>query len=134
MENIIHSIYCILSVKSKLFHLLFQCPKTGLFGNIVLWNWFQTKLNLNIIRVCLFISLDLTSHIAMVPACSSVTLTIVLPHRNAMLQTQDMTPHLSQYQTHGRYIDVELTQEAITTHFNFFGLTRPKNALLSSHT
>ena len=29
----------------------------------------------------------------MVPACSSGTLTNVMPHRNAMLQTQDMTPH-----------------------------------------
>ena len=27
------------------------------------------------------------------PACSSDTLTNVLPHRNAMLQTQDMTPY-----------------------------------------
>ena len=36
-------------------------------------------------------------HIAMVPACSSGTLTNVLPHRNAMPQTQDMTCHPSQY-------------------------------------
>ena len=28
-----------------------------------------------------------------VPACSSGTLTNVLPHRNAMPQTQDTTPH-----------------------------------------
>ena len=32
-------------------------------------------------------------HIEKVPACSSGTLTNVLPHWNAMLQTQDMTPH-----------------------------------------
>ena len=32
-------------------------------------------------------------HIATVPACSSGTLTNVLPHRNGMLQTQDMTSH-----------------------------------------
>ena len=29
----------------------------------------------------------------MVPACSSGTLTNVLPHWNAMLHTQDTTPH-----------------------------------------
>ena len=43
-------------------------------------------------------------------------------------------PTCHSIKTQGRYIDVELTQEAMTTHFNFFGLTRPKNALLSSHT
>ena len=32
-------------------------------------------------------------HIMTVPACSSGTLTNVLPHRNAMPQTQDTTPH-----------------------------------------
>ena len=30
---------------------------------------------------------------ATVPACSSGTLTNVLPHKNTMPQTQDMTPH-----------------------------------------
>ena len=34
-----------------------------------------------------------TNHIATMPACSSGTLTNVLPHWNAMLQTQDLTPH-----------------------------------------
>ena len=33
------------------------------------------------------------THIATVPACSSGTLTIMLPHLNGMLQTQDMTLH-----------------------------------------
>ena len=37
----------------------------------------------------------------MVPACSSDTLTNVLPHRNAMLQTQDMTPHPVTVYRHG---------------------------------
>ena len=52
------------------------------------------------ILVCLFfVCLGLTSlwniwgHITAVPACSSGTLTNVLLHRNAMPQTQDMTPH-----------------------------------------
>ena len=47
--------------------------------------------------VC-YVSYGLTSdniwgHIATVPTCSSRTLTNVLPHWNAMPQTQDMTPH-----------------------------------------
>ena len=36
--------------------------------------------------------LNIWGHIATVPACSSGTLTNVLRNRNAMLQTQDMTP------------------------------------------
>ena len=46
--------------------------------------------------VCLLgfsVVLNIWGHIATVPTCSSDTLTIVLPHRNAMQQTQDMTPH-----------------------------------------
>ena len=49
--------------------------------------------------VCLFVCLGFMSlwniwgHITTVLACSSGTLTNVLPHRNAMPQTQDMTPH-----------------------------------------
>ena len=37
--------------------------------------------------------LNIRGHIATVPTCSSGTLIIVLPHRNVMPQTQDMTPH-----------------------------------------
>ena len=56
--------------------------------------------------VCLFwvfVCLGLTSllniwgHITTVPACSSGALINVLPHRNAMPQTRDTTPHRSQY-------------------------------------
>ena len=36
---------------------------------------------------------NIWGHITMVPACSSGALTNVLPHRNAMPQTQDTTPH-----------------------------------------
>ena len=50
--------------------------------------------------VCLFARSGLTSllnmiwgHTTTVPDCSSGTLTNVLPHRNTMQQTQDMTPH-----------------------------------------
>ena len=35
-------------------------------------------------------------HIMPIPASSSVTCLIVLPHRNAMTQTQDLKPDLSQ--------------------------------------
>ena len=41
--------------------------------------------------------LNIWGYIATVPACSSGALINVLPHRNAMSQTQDMTPTLSQY-------------------------------------
>ena len=37
--------------------------------------------------------LTIWGHIVTVPACSSDTLTNMLPHRNAMPQTQDMTPY-----------------------------------------
>ena len=36
-----------------------------------------------------------------VPTCVSGTLTNVLPHRNAMLQTQDITPHPVTVYRHG---------------------------------
>ena len=55
----------------------------------------------------LFVCLGLTSlwniwgHITTVPACSSGTLTNVLPHRNAMPQTQDTTPHPVTVYRHG---------------------------------
>ena len=49
--------------------------------------------------ICFFVCMGLTSllnilgHITTVPVCGSGNLTNVLPHRNAMLQTQDMTPY-----------------------------------------
>ena len=48
--------------------------------------------------VCLGLTslLNICGHITTVPTCSSSTFTNVLPHRNAMQQTQDMTPHPSQ--------------------------------------
>ena len=44
-----------------------------------------------IIYAYLFVCLGFRGHIATVPACSIDTLTNVLPPRNAMPQTQDMT-------------------------------------------
>ena len=64
----------------------------------------------------------------MVPACSSGTLAYVLPHRNAMLQTQDMPHPVTVY----RYrADLSLcyplmwnvTLESTTTHLNVLGQT-----------
>ena len=63
----------------------------------------MTEIAANQITVILFVCLGLTSllkiscHIATVPVCSSGSLTNVLPHRNDMPHTQDMTPHPSQY-------------------------------------
>ena len=65
------------------------------------------------------------------PARSSGTLTNVLPHRNAMPQTQDMTPHPVTVHRHG--VDLLLcyplmwhvTMEYTATHFNILGVTRP---------
>ena len=46
--------------------------------------------------------LNVWGHIATLPACSSGTLTNVLPYRNVMPQTQDMTPHpVTSIQTQG---------------------------------
>ena len=48
------------------------------------------------LAVCLFgfnIAFTHLRSYSTVPTCSSGTLTNVLPHRNAMPQTQDMTPH-----------------------------------------
>ena len=87
----------------------------------------------------LFVCLGLRSlfniwgHIVTVPACSSGTLTNVLPHRNAMLQTQDMTPHSLTLYGHGPDLSLcyplmwNVTLEYTATHFNGLGKTRPGN-------
>ena len=72
-----------------------------------------------------------------VPACSSGTLTNVLPHRNAMLQTQDMTPHPVTVYSHRANLSLcyplmwKVTLEYPATHFYVLGETRPGNP---SHT
>ena len=64
---------------------------------------------------------------ATVPACSSGTLTNVLPHRNVMLQTQYMTPHPVTVYRHGTDLSLcytlmwNVTLEYTTTHFNVLG-------------
>ena len=93
----------------------------------------------NSMFVCLFVCLGLTSlwniwgHITTVPACSSGTLTNVLPHRNAMPQTQDTTPHPVTVYRHGANLSLcypsmwNVTLEYTATHFNVLGETRPGN-------
>ena len=79
-------------------------------------------------------------HITTVPACSSGTLTNVLPHRNAMPQTQDTTPHPVTVYRHGANLSLcypsmwNVTLEYTATHFNVLGETRPGNPSPTFHT
>ena len=79
-------------------------------------------------------------HITTVPACSSGTLTNVLPQRNAMPQTQDMTPHPVTVCRHGADLSLcyplmwKVTLEYTATHFNVLGGTRPGNPSPTFHT
>ena len=74
------------------------------------------------------------------PACSSGTLTNVLPHRNAMPQTQDTTPHPVTVYRHGANLSLcypsmwNVTLEYTATHFNVLGETRPGNPSQTFHT
>ena len=97
------------------------------------------------VNLC-FVCLGLTSlwniwgHITTVPACSSGTLTNVLPHRNAMPQTQDTTPHPVTVYRHGANLSLcypsmwNVTLEYTATHFNVLGETRPGNPSSTFHT
>ena len=66
----------------------------------------------------------------MVPACSSGTLILVLPHWNAMPQTQDMTPHpvtVYRYRANQSLcypLMRNITLETTTTPFNVLSLTK----------
>ena len=77
--------------------------------------------------------LNIWGHITTVPACNSGTLTKVLPHMNAMPQTQDMTPHPITIYRHRADLSLcyplmwNVTLEYTTTHFNVLGETRPGN-------
>ena len=74
-------------------------PDACAFGLADCLSGIVLKLPFLLIFMRILVCLGLTSlfnvwgHIAMVIACSSGTLTNMLPHRNAMPQTQDMTPH-----------------------------------------
>ena len=81
------------------------------------------------IKLALFVCLS----IATVPACSSGTLTNMMPHRNAMPQTQDTTLHPVTVYSHGAYLSLcypvmwNVTLEYTAIHFNVMGQTRPGN-------
>ena len=97
-------------------------------------------------KSALFVCWGLTSlwniwvHITTVPACSSGTLTNVLPHRNAVLQTQGMTHHTVTVYRHTADLSLcypliwNVTLEYTTTHFNVLGQTRPGNPSPTLHT
>ena len=83
---------------------------------------------------------NIWGHITTVPACSSGTFTNVLPHRNAMPQTQDTTPHPVTVYRHGANLSLcypsmwNVTLEYTATHFNVLGETRPGNPSPTFHT
>ena len=84
--------------------------------------------------------LNIWGHIATVPACSSGTLTNVLPHRNAMQQTQNTKSHPVTVYRHGADLSLcypsmwSITLEYTATHFNVLGETRPGNPSPTFHT
>ena len=69
-----------------------------------------------------------------------VLLTNVLPHRNAMPQTRDTTPHPVTVYRHGANLSLcypsmwNVTLEYTATHFNVLGETRPGNPSPTFHT
>ena len=83
---------------------------------------------------------NIWGHITTVSACSSGALTNVLPHRNAMPQTQDTTPHPVTVYRHGANLSLcypsiwNVTLEYTATHFNVLGETRPGNPSPTFHT
>ena len=88
-------------------------------------------------RFVYLLGLNIWGYIATVPAYSSDTFTNVLPHRNAMLQTQDMTsqPRHS-IQTRGRPVAVlsfDVTLEYTTTHLTVSGQTQSRNPSPALH-
>ena len=82
---------------------------------------------------------NISDHITAVCACSSGTSTNVLLHRNAMLQTQGMTPHpITLYrhradQSFCYSLMQNVTLEYPTTHFNVLGQTRLENSSPTFH-
>ena len=94
--------------------------------------------------ICLFgfnvAFLNIGGHVKTVPVCSSGTLTNVLPHRNAMPQTQDMTPHPVTVYRHVAVLSLcyplmcNVTLEYTATHFTVLGKTRSANPSPTFHT
>ena len=75
-----------------------------------------------------------------VPTFSSGTLTNVLPHRNALPQTQGITPYPVTVYRHRADLSLcypmiwNVTLEYKTTHFNVSGKTHPVNPSTTFHT
>ena len=67
-------------------------------------------------------------HILTVPACSSGTLTNLLPHRNAMPQTQDMTPHPVTVYRHGANLSLCYPSVCVCSHHYFYVMKVLHNA------
>ena len=73
--------------------------------------------------------LNIRGYIATVPTSSSGTLTNVLTHRNAMPQTQDMTPHPVTVYRHRSDLSLcyplmwNVAHEYTTTNFNVLDQT-----------
>ena len=90
------------------------------------------------LAVCLFGSYIAFTHLksySTVPTCSSGTLTNVLPHRNAMPQTQDMTPHpVTVYRPVSIHCCGTSHWNNTTTHFNVSGQTQSRKSKGCSHT
>ena len=74
------------------------------------------------------------------PACSSDTLTNVLPHKNAMPQKKDMTPHPVTVYRHGADLSFyyplifNVTLEYIANHINVLGQNQSGNPSPTFHT
>ena len=91
---------------------------------------------------CLTSLLNIWVHITTVPThtCSCGTLINVLPHRNAMPQTQDRTPHPVTVYRHRADLSLcfpliwNVTLEYTTTHLNVLGQTRSGNPSPTFHT
>ena len=79
--------------------------------------------------VCLFGAFNIWGHITTVPTLYSGSLTNVLPYRNAIPQTQDMTSHPFTVNRHGADLLLcyslmwNVTLEDTTTLFNVLGQT-----------
>ena len=85
---------------------------------------------------------NIWGHITTVPACSNGTLTNVLPHRNAMPQTQDTTPQPVTVYRHGADLSLCYPVWCGTSHWNtqlpiLMSWVRPDREILprpSTHT
>ena len=118
-----------LSFKVISFELLFHVIFFSIHGKAVLIEfidqYFVCLLGFNVAFKYLIIATRST--------CSSYTLTNVLPHRNGMPQTHDMTSHPVTVYRHGADLSLcyqlmlNVKPEYKATHFNVFGKTRPGN-------